>query len=151
MKADGDQVSSKSSPDVVGAATIRGRVRRDRGDLDGRSAIAKRTLRLINRFVGALGGAARVSPVQMLAIRRAAELTVTTEQMRASALRGEPVDVLALVRLENLATRAVAALGLDQRQPEPKPPETFADLAARAQAAADVRRARELAEDGDDE
>ena len=53
------RVSSGSPPDVVGAAAIRGRVRRDRGDLDGRSAIAKRAQRFIGRFVVALGGAAR--------------------------------------------------------------------------------------------
>ena len=53
------RVSSGSPPDVVGAAAIRGRLRRDRGDLDGRSAIAKRAQRFIGRFVVALGGAAR--------------------------------------------------------------------------------------------
>ena len=49
-------------------------------------------------------------------IRRAAELTVTAECMRAASLRGEQIDPLALVRLENLATHAVAALGLDRKR-----------------------------------
>jgi len=54
-------------------------------------------------------------------VRRAAELVGRAEQLRANALRGEPVDLLAMVRLENLATRAVAALGIDHREPATAP------------------------------
>jgi hypothetical protein len=137
MRADAGQVSIGSPTSIVGAAAIRGRVRRARGDVDGRSAVAKRAQALVGRFVGALGGPACVSPVQMLQVRRAAELTVTAEQMRASALRGERVDPLALVRLENLAGRVVAALGLDKRR-EPAGPTLQEYFAARAGEAGEI-------------
>jgi hypothetical protein len=109
-RADVDQVPIGSATKVVGAATVRGRMRRASGDIDGRSAVAKRAQRLMGRFVDALGG--HVGPVAMVQVRRAAELVITAEQLRACALRGEPVDYLVLVRVENLATRAVAALGI---------------------------------------
>jgi hypothetical protein len=58
----------------------------------------------------------------MLKVRRAAELVVTAEELRASTLSAErpPTDLamLALVRLEGIADRAVRRLGLD-RKPEP--------------------------------
>jgi hypothetical protein len=94
--------------------------------VDGRSAPARRTKALIGKFVAELGGADAVSEVQMLRVRRAAELTVASEWMRASALRGELIDPLALVRLENLASRATDALGLPSASS--KPAETLPPL-----------------------
>jgi hypothetical protein len=112
MHADAAQVP-------VPIVAVRGRYKRARGDVDGRSAEAKRVQRLMAQFVAELGGLSAVSPTRMLKIRRASELTVTAEQMRAAALRGEQVDPLALVRLENLAGRAVAALNLDKHSGPP--------------------------------
>ena len=78
--------------------------------VDGRSAEARRFRDLILSFTEALGG--ELTETQRVAVRRAAELTVIAEQQRTRALRGEPVDPLALVRLEGMTARAVRALGI---------------------------------------
>jgi hypothetical protein len=57
---------------------------------------------------------------------RAAELMVAAEEVRAKLLAGEG-DASAVVRLENLAARAVRKLGLDQQQAKPR--RTFAQYA----------------------
>jgi hypothetical protein len=103
MPADTAQVT-------VSTATIRGRLRRGYGDVDGRTVLARRTKRRAALFVAELGGT--VSPLQMLKIQRAAELVVTAELMRTASLRGERINPLELVRVENLGARAVAALDL---------------------------------------
>jgi hypothetical protein len=133
MRADVDQIGTGSEMKVVAPSAIRGRMRRAHGDIDGRSAIAKRAAKVMGRFVTALGG--HVDPVTLVQVRRAAELVVTAEQLRSKTLRGDPVDLLALVRLENLATRAVAALGLDRRR-EPAAQTLDEYLAATAEQAA---------------
>jgi hypothetical protein len=81
--------------------------------------MAKRVQRLVAHFTVELGGLDRVGGVQMVRIRRAAELVVAAELKRASLLRGEPVDTLALGQLEGHADRALRRLGL----PAPKPVE----------------------------
>lgn len=58
---------------------------------------------------------------------RAAELMVAAEEARAKLLAGDG-DADAVVRLENLAARAVRKLGLDQQQ-QAKPRRTFAEYA----------------------
>jgi hypothetical protein len=63
-------------------------------------------------------------------VRKAAELTVMVEMARAGMLNGEPTDMLALVRLEGVAARAVRALGL---KIEPVPPKTTRVLELRRQ------------------
>ena len=45
-------------------------------------------------------------------VLNAAELVVAVEQARLAAARGEAVDIDALVRLSNLADRAVRRLGI---------------------------------------
>jgi hypothetical protein len=80
--------------------------------VDGHSAEARRFKDLVDGFADALGGEAALTEVQRTAVRRAAELTTLAEQTRARALRGEPVDPLALVRLEGMTARAVRALGI---------------------------------------
>ncbi len=88
--------------------------------IDRRSAGGRRYQDLIDSFVEALNGDGALTEAQRVAVRRAAELTVIAEQQRARALRGEPVDPLALVRLEGMTARAVRALGIglpSQRTP----------------------------------
>jgi hypothetical protein len=58
------------------------------------------------------------SAVAALKIKRAAELTAAAEEMRARFLRGDPVDQLAMVRLQGVADRAVRALSVGQEPPE---------------------------------
>jgi hypothetical protein len=48
----------------------------------------------------------------LTAVRKAAELTVAAEMLRASMLNGANVDPSNLVKLEGEARRAVRALGL---------------------------------------
>jgi hypothetical protein len=76
---------------------------------------------LVLAFMGALGGPEVVSPVVAMQVRRAAELVTAVEMTRANMLRGVPTDMLALVRLEGVAARAVRALGL---RLEPAPSKT---------------------------
>ncbi len=114
--------------------------------VDGRSKAAKRAKELAASFVAQLGKAAADGAAALAAVQKAAELFVVAEELRARALRGETVDLGELVKVEGIADRAVRALGLDRRR-ELAPTESFADVAARAQAEANVRRARELAED----
>jgi hypothetical protein len=84
-----------------------------------RTQIGRRTKTLVAQFVAEAGGPSAVTPVQMLRIRRAAELVVAAERMRAASLHdpGAGMAMFNLVRLENLASRAVEACRLDQRRP----------------------------------
>lgn len=81
-------------------------------DLDGRSRPARQAKRLVTAFTSALGGA--VEPHQRVAIQRAAELVAIAEQTRALHLVGKATaeDV---VRVDNVANRAVKALKLPSR------------------------------------
>lgn len=81
--------------------------------IDRRSPSGRRYQDLIDSFTEALGG--ELTEAQRTAVRRAAELTTLAEQTRARALRNEPVDPLALVRLEGMTARAVRALGIETR------------------------------------
>jgi len=72
---------------------------------------------LITAFVSALGGKDAVNDITLMAVRKAAELTVAAEMARAAMLSGTPTDMLALVRLEGVAARAVRLLGLKVEPP----------------------------------
>lgn len=106
------------------------------GAVDGRTLVARRRRELIDIYTSALGGAASLSEGQRLDIRRAAELVTLAEAERAKAMRGEPVDLSALIRVEGAADRAVRRLGIKPGSTQPKP-ESIAEYAA--------RRAREKA------
>jgi hypothetical protein len=67
---------------------------------------------LVQTFMAALGGPSVVNDLTQVTVRKAAELVVLAEATRANMLNGEPADMLALVRLEGVAARAVKALGL---------------------------------------
>jgi hypothetical protein len=75
-----------------------------------RSAAGRRYRELVNVFVDALGGEAGLDKRQRKAVRSAAELTTAAEMQRARMLRGERVDMIALLRLDGNAVRAVRAL-----------------------------------------
>jgi hypothetical protein len=73
----------------------------------------------------------------MTDIARAADLILIAERARADALRGNPVDLGDLTRLEGAADRAVRRLGIKPGAAKPAP--SLAEyLANRAQAAADA-------------
>lgn len=101
------------------------------GMVDGRTPTAKRRKDLISDLVGALGGPERVTPVQMSAVVRAAELAVLAAETRARALSGDTtVDMVALVRLEGASARAIKALHLPAHGDGPKSP-SLSDYVAR--------------------
>jgi len=80
---------------------------------DGRTVQGRRRRDLVTIFINAIGGRAAASELQLVQIRKAAELTVAAETVRARVLVGDPaVNVADLVRLEGEARRAVRALGI---------------------------------------
>jgi hypothetical protein len=79
-------------------------------DIDGRTRSGRRARELARQFEAALGD--NLTDGQRLAVARAATLTAIAEDRRTRALAGEPVLLDDLVRVENLASRAVKALGL---------------------------------------
>jgi len=80
--------------------------------VDNRSSHGRRRRDLIRSYISALGGPDKVSPATMNDITRAADLVAIAEKARADALRGDPVDLSALTRLEGAADRAVRRLAI---------------------------------------
>jgi hypothetical protein len=79
-------------------------------------ALDRRRKDLVSSFLAALGPDA-VNGLTAVMVRKAAELTVAAEMARANMLNGVPTDMLALVRLEGVAARALRLLGLKVEQP----------------------------------
>jgi hypothetical protein len=90
-------------------------------------------------FVRALGGEAACNDLTMVAVRRAAELQAMCEMARAGMLNGVPTDMLALVRLEGVAARAIRQLGIKVEPPAPKG--RGLELARRRWAEAEAKKA----------
>jgi hypothetical protein len=76
------------------------------------TALGKRLRDLADAFAERLGGWPTLSVPTAAAVRRAAELTAISEQMRRDALRNGCTDPDGLLRFEGVAVRAVRALGL---------------------------------------
>jgi hypothetical protein len=79
--------------------------------LDGRTRAAQRAHSVIRSFEADLGG--DLSPVRLLAVRRAAMLTAIAEDAAARQLAGDVEDPSAMIPLINAARRAVMDLGLN--------------------------------------
>jgi hypothetical protein len=91
------------------------------------TAAGRRLADLIRGFLAEMGNPR--SPVAQADAIRAAELTVAAEDARAKLLAGDG-DANAVVRIENLATRAVRKLGIDDRQRDAaKPKQSLSDYA----------------------
>jgi hypothetical protein len=136
------QIASRSSVDGVAVSPRRAR---NAAHLDGRVRMAKRLKAVLAEL------SAQYGDVERPLLQRCAELRVLAEQARARLVRGEPgATVDETVKLENLLTRALRDLQARTKR-TPAPVESFATIAARAQAAADVRRTRELAADDEDD
>jgi hypothetical protein len=76
-------------------------------------AQSRRRRDLVAIFFDALGGRAAVSELQLVQVRKAAELTTAAKAVRARVLAGDATaDLDALVKLEGEARRAVRALGI---------------------------------------
>jgi hypothetical protein len=104
MFEDNAETASRSSTDTAPP--------RRRKRVDGRFKPARQAKALATSYV-ARGAEPR-------AALRAAELEIIASEMRAKQLRGEPIDVTAMLKAEGVATRAVRALCLADRQREPK-------------------------------
>ncbi len=98
---------------------------------DGRSRLMRRRRDLIAIFVADLGGDAAVTPSLMVSVTRAADAVAIAESHRSRALRGEAINLDDLVRVENIASRAVKALGIKPGAGGAKPPSLSDYLASR--------------------
>ena len=77
---------------------------------NGNTAAGRRVRDLYRAFLAVMGNP--VDPISQASALNAAELAVAVEQQRLAAARGDALDIDALVRLSNLADRAVKRLGL---------------------------------------
>jgi hypothetical protein len=94
---------------------------------------------LITAFLSALGTTGLNDLTQVM-VRRAAELTVAAEVVRAGMLTGNlKSDITGLIKLENAARRAVIALGI---KVEPPPARARGLELARQRWAEDAERER---------
>ena len=141
MSSAAEIVASRSAVDGVPVSPRRAR---NAAHLDGRVRMARRLKAVLAELTAQYGD-------ERPLLQRCAELRVLAEQARARFLRGEPgATVDETVKLENLLTRALRDLQVRTKR-QPAPVESFADIARRAQAAAEKRRALELAADDDDD
>jgi hypothetical protein len=85
--------------------------------LDGRKTEQRRRRDLVAIYIDALGGRAAATELQLVEVRKAAELTAAAEVVRARVLAGASIDLSSLVKLEGEARRAVRALGIKSGPP----------------------------------
>jgi hypothetical protein len=109
-----------------------------------RRALDRRRKDLVSSFLSALGPDA-MNGLTAVMVRKAAELTVAAEVARANMLNGVPTDMLALVRLEGVAARAIRQLGIKIEPPPAKARGNGIEL-ARLRWAEDAERAKRNAE-----
>jgi hypothetical protein len=110
-------VLENAAPIASQRAAKVGKVMRRIARVDGRIRAARRVKALVAAYTAACSGAAS-DATTAAKILKAAELVALAETMRAAALRGDKgADALALVRLEGIARRAVADLGIEKREP----------------------------------
>jgi hypothetical protein len=86
--------------------------------LSGNTLEGRRLLDLADAYAAALGGWPALSELQAARVRRAAELVVIAEHARRDALLGKFSDPALLVKLENVAARAVRSLGVPEQGPQ---------------------------------
>jgi hypothetical protein len=80
--------------------------------VDGRSSAARRFRDLALSFASELGGESALTEPQKALVRHAAALTIQSEALHASIVRGEPVDSEQLVRVSNTLARTLKDLGI---------------------------------------
>ena len=117
------QVSAASSPAI---AKLKGRARATNDPAyvplaSSHRAQSRRRRDLVAIFLDALGGRAAVSELQLVQVRKAAELTTAAEAVRARVLAGDAaMDLELLVKIEGEAgARGSSAQPQDRRQARP--------------------------------
>lgn len=85
--------------------------------VDNRKALGRRYRDLCIAFADDLGGETRLTAPQEALIRQAAAVTVESEKLQGSIVRGEAVDHEQLVRLSNLQGRLLRQLGIKPKGP----------------------------------
>jgi hypothetical protein len=94
--------------------------------LDGRTLSARRARDLAASFEAEIGGT--ITAMRRREIARAAMLCAVAEDLQVRRLRGEPVSVNDLVRVDGAATRAVRALSVKPAEADKRM--THADVVA---------------------
>ncbi|KNY13094.1 hypothetical protein AKG11_30945 [Shinella sp. SUS2] len=88
--------------------------------VDNRSALGRRFRDLCVSFADGLGGEPDLTEPQRAMIRQAAAVTVQSEKLQASIVKGEDVDHEKIVRLNNLQARLIKQLGIGAKRGRPK-------------------------------
>lgn len=97
--------------------------------IDGRTKTARRIQQLLADYETRLHLIdIRQQPTIYTTALKLAELETLAETQRATALRGEAIDLDGLVRLENAARRLKVDLGLEGPPPPPPLPATLAEM-----------------------
>ena len=136
--SDARSIAAKAAPN------LRAKTSNDPRWLRGHSGCTpagRRRRDLVDAFITALGGIESLTEVQLMGVRKAAELTVIAEQARARALTTDgdtPIDLTGIVRAEGAADRAVRALGIKSSPAAPKVPTIAEWLAERTSRAAEA-------------
>jgi hypothetical protein len=89
--------------------------------VDSRSALGRRFRDLCVSFANDLGGDSTLNEPQRALIRQVAAVTVESEKLQASIVRGESVDPENLVRLNNLQARLVKHLNIKPKGKDTTP------------------------------
>jgi len=99
--------------------------------LDGRTRAAARARKLVATFEAELANGGILTAQTRIAAERAATLVVLAEDARARRLAGDTkISLEDVVRMDNVAARAIKALGLGRRRPG-RPAQTLGEYLAR--------------------
>jgi hypothetical protein len=112
--------------------------------IDRRTQAFRRFASIRSAVVADLGGADRLSAIELQLIHRLAALCVLCEAMEASVLRGDDVDVDEFGRASGHARRLGETLGL-QRRPKDITPDLQSYLASKRRRGADADDAEDAA------
>jgi hypothetical protein len=97
--------------------------------MNGNSVSARQYREIVLALADEAGGLDKLNTPTMASIRRAANMTLTLEDMTTKAVAGENVDLEQLTRFSNVLGRELQCLGIKRRA---SPAPTIADyLAAR--------------------
>jgi hypothetical protein len=86
--------------------------------VSGNDARARRFRDLVAAYIIDLGGLDQITDIKLGLVRRLAATTVQAEQIEASMVNGEQIDIATLCTLASTVMRLSARLGLEHRKPE---------------------------------